>query len=118
MSITYLIIFSTAVISYMASQKQDLLQRLIMHPYTVYHNKQYYRLVTSGFIHNGLIHFIFNMLAMYFFGPYIESIFKELYPSAGSILFIVFYLTGLIVSDLTTLVKQKDNPQYFSLLKL
>ena len=115
MSITFLIIIITAVVSYAASRKQDLLQKLIMHPYTVYRNKQYYRLVTSGFIHNGLIHILFNMLALYFFGPWIERIFKELYPSFGSIFFILFYLSALIVSDLTTLRKQKNNPQYFSL---
>jgi len=115
MTITYLIIIITAFVSYGASQRQDLLQKLIMHPYTVYHSKQYYRLLTSGFIHNGLIHFVFNMLALYFFGPYIESIFKELYPSYGWFLFIIFYLSALAVSDLTTFNKQKNNPQYFSL---
>jgi membrane associated rhomboid family serine protease len=115
MTITTLIIIITAIISYVSQRRQDIMQKLIMHPYTVSRKKQYYRLLTSGFIHNGLIHFFFNMLALYFFGPYIEAIFKELYPASGTVLFIIFYLTAIVVSDLTSLRKHKDNPGYFSL---
>lgn len=115
MSITNLIIIVTAIVSYLAMRNQNIMQQLIMHPYTVYHGKQYYRILTSGFVHNGWIHLIFNMLALYFFGPWIESIFKELYPNAGNLLYILFYISGLIISDITTFIKQKENPRYFSL---
>ena len=115
MNTTYLIIIVTALVSWRAAQRQEVMQKLIMHPYTVVREKQFYRLLTSGFIHNGLIHFFFNMLALYFFGPWIEDAFKELYPTAGQILFVVFYLTAIVVSDLTSLKKHKDNIGYFSL---
>jgi len=115
MTISILIIIITAIISYISQRRQDIMQKLIMHPYTVTRQNQYYRLLTSGFIHSGLIHFFFNMLALYFFGPYIEAIFKELYPVSGSVLFIVFYLSAIVVSDLTSLRKHKDNSGYFSL---
>ena len=115
MSISIVIILITAGVSYMASQRQDVMQKLIMHPYTVSRERQYYRLLTSGFIHNGFIHFFFNMLALYFFGPYIERIFKEIHPATGSILFILFYLSAIVISDLTLLRKHKENAGYFSL---
>ena len=115
MNITILIIIITAIISYVSQNRQDIMQKLIMHPYTVSREKQYYRLLTSGFIHSGLIHFFFNMLALYFFGPWIENIFKELHPGSGGLLYIVFYLSAIVVSDLTSLRKHKDNPGYFSL---
>ena len=115
MSITFLIIIVTILISYAASKRPEIMQKLIMHPYTVYHEKQYYRLLTSGFIHQGIMHILFNMLALYFFGPHIEAIFVQLYPGSGEIFYIIFYLSALVISDLTTFRKQKENPQYFSL---
>ena len=115
MSITYAIILITAIASYLAYTRKEILQKLIMHPYTVTRERQFYRLLTSGFIHSGFIHFFFNMLALYFFGPYIEMIFLELHPSSGSIIFILFYLSAIVISDLTSLRKNKDNPGYYSL---
>ena len=34
--------------------------------------KQYYRLITSGFVHGGFIHLLTNMYSLFFIGPFIE----------------------------------------------
>src|ERR1044072_8305032 len=36
-------------------------------------HKEYKRLISSGFLHSGWMHFIFNMLAMYSFSAPLES---------------------------------------------
>lgn len=86
-----------------------------MHPYTVIREKQYYRMLSSGFIHNGWMHLFFNMLALYFFGRNVEYIFSSIFGGAGPYIFLIFYLTAIIVADIPTLLKNKDNPGYFSL---
>lgn len=36
---------------------------------------EYYRLVTSMFLHGGIVHLLFNMYALYILGDFIERIY-------------------------------------------
>ena len=75
-----------------------------------YHNKEYYRLITSGFIHSNTMHLLFNMIALYFFGTVIERIYLDKFGGMGIVYFLFTYLAGIIVSDLKTLKKFKEDP--------
>jgi membrane associated rhomboid family serine protease len=96
-------------------QKQHLLDKLMMNPYRILSQGQYYRLVTSGFIHRDHMHLIFNMFSFYFFGAQLEYIFQEIFGSLGSFHFIALYLLGIVVSDIPTVFKHRNNPYYNSL---
>lgn len=115
MTVNNFLLIVTVLISYLAWRNENLLKRLIFHPYTVVREKQYYRFLTSGFIHQGWLHLLFNMIALYFFGRNVEYIFSYLMGPSGPWVFLVFYLSAIIVSDLPTLRKQIDNPAYMSL---
>lgn len=115
MTINTLILLGTFLISYLAWKNQPMFNKLILHPYTIIREKQYYRLLTSGFIHQGWMHLIFNMIALYFFGRQIEAIFSYLHPDTGWLIYLFFYLSAIVISDLPTIRKQIDNPGYFSL---
>jgi len=52
----------------------------------------YWRLLTSAFLHEGTLHILFNMYALYLFGPLVES-------ALGVRRFIVTYLTMAIVAS-------------------
>lgn len=64
-------------------------------------NGEYYRLITSAFIHIGVIHLIFNMYALYILGKDIESYF-------GSIKYTFIYLTSALIGSLLSLVFMAD----------
>jgi membrane associated rhomboid family serine protease len=115
MNITYTIIGFTVLISLVAMDKERLMQNLMMNPYRIKRNREYYRFLTSGFIHINHVHLLFNMFSFYAFGTFIEGIFSRLFGAAGGFYFITLYLLAVIVSDLPTYFKQKDNPQYNSL---
>ncbi len=115
MSVNTFLLIGTIGISIAAWRNQGLFQKLILHPYTVVTHRQYYRLLSSGFIHQGWMHLLFNMLALFFFGRNVEVIFQYISPDYGSLLYIIFYLTAIIASDLTTIRKNKENQNYFSL---
>src|SRR6266850_3325796 len=115
MNITYTIIGFTVLISLVAMGKERMMQTLMMNPYRIKRNREYYRFLTSGFIHINHVHLLYNMLSFYFFGTLIETIFSRLFGEAGGFYFIALYLVAIIVSDVPTYFKQKDNPQYSSL---
>ena len=115
MSVTLLLILVTVGISLWAWNNPALMDRWIMNPYAVSHRGQYYRLVTSGFLHADMSHLFFNMLSFYFFAPAVERIFNQLFGNLGGAVLVVFYLLAILVSDIPTWLKHKNNPGYNSL---
>jgi membrane associated rhomboid family serine protease len=115
MSITLLIILLTAGLSVYAWSNATLMSQWIMNPYRVSRNGEYYRLLTSGFLHADTGHLLFNMISLYFFGSNTERLFSGLFGEAGAIALVVFYLAAIIVSDLPTLFQHKDQPGYNAL---
>ena len=115
MSINTALLIITVIISIAAWQNKALMEKLILHPYTISQKGQYYRMISSGFIHQGFIHLLFNMIALFFFGAAVEVIISTIYPGVGRGLYLIFYLSAIVVSDLPTLRKQRSNTHYFSL---
>lgn len=115
MSWTLVIIVINVVVSYMGFQNPGLQYKLTMNPVAILQGRQWYRVLTSGFIHSNWAHLAFNMFTFYFFGRLVEQIFFALKGDLGGVYFIVFYLLGVIISDLPSLVKHKDHPHYNSL---
>lgn len=76
---------------------------------------QYYRLVTSGFVHGNHLHLLFNMFSFYFFGSAVEVLFSYLFGNLGGMYFILLYLLAIVFSDVPTLFKNQNNPSYNSL---
>jgi membrane associated rhomboid family serine protease len=115
MSITLLIILLTSGISIYAWRSPALMSQWIMNPYRVSRNGEYYRLLTSGFLHADWQHLIFNMISLYFFGSNIEGLFTALYGATGPIVLVVIYLVAIVISDLPTFFQYKDQPGYNAL---
>lgn len=107
--ITYIIIAITCLVSYQAFNNQELFEKLSFKPYKVVHNKEYYRLITNGFVHADWTHLFFNMLTLYFFGRTQEQIFTAV---NGEMSFILFYLLSIPASSLISLYQYKDDPRY------
>ncbi|MCB0860005.1 MAG: rhomboid family intramembrane serine protease [Solirubrobacterales bacterium] len=53
---------------------------------------EWYRLVTSGFLHAGFMHIAFNMIALYFLGRVLE-------PSIGTVRFLMVYFASLLAGS-------------------
>jgi membrane associated rhomboid family serine protease len=87
----------------------------VLNPYDVVSKNQYYRMLTSGFLHADWGHLIFNMITLYAFGGVIEYLFGQFFGPLGGIYLLCFYLAGIIVSDIPTLLKHRRDPGYNSL---
>jgi membrane associated rhomboid family serine protease len=86
----------------------------ILHPGTIFFDgflqgpymdatHQYYRLFTAGFIHDGLLHILFNMWFLYVVGPALER-------GIGRWNFLAIYLASLFAGSFGALVLQADSP--------
>ena len=89
-------IFVTVVFSCVAFARPDLEERFIFDPQRILAWKQYYRLVTSGFLHADWRHLSLNMVSLYFFGPALELLF-------GVEQFLAIYLGSIIGGNLLSL---------------
>lgn len=105
--------FTIATSIYTFSNHQ-LYGKFMLHPYTVGKGKRLYTLLTSGMIHRDWGHLLFNMLTFYFFGFSLEALLAGL-SSWGHLQFALIYILGLVLSDLGTIYKERDNPSYYSL---
>jgi len=112
--ITFSLIAINVIISLIGFSNADFLDKTIMWPYKVKREKQYFRFITSGFIHADFIHLLFNMVSFYFFGTAIEFYFAE-YGLGGNISYLLLYFIGLVVSDIPSYIKHQDDYNYKSL---
>lgn len=115
LSISLIIIIITALVSFGAFNNQKLTDDLIFYPPAITHQHQWYRFITCGLIHADLGHLFFNMLSLYFFGPFVEDGFIELFGPAGKWLYLLMYISALVVSLLPTYINNRDNYHYRSL---
>lgn len=115
MSITILIIIVTVLVTLYAWNNQDRYYRWMLNPYSVVERKQYFRLITSGFIHKDYIHLAFNMITLYFFGRVMESILISLHGLMGIVYYLVLYFAGMIIADIPSIIKHRNNHAYNSL---
>ena len=102
LSITLIIIIITAIVSISGFSSQKVIDDLIFYPPAVTKRNQWYRFFSSGLIHADYGHLIFNMLSLYFFGPAVEQAFSYFFPESGEWVYLVLYISALLVSLLPT----------------
>ncbi len=115
---TLIIVIVTSVISILAFYSENLMSRLIFNPYQVVHRKEWWRLLSHGFLHADWVHLIVNMLVLYSFGRNVESWINQLtvedYIKSPILTYSLLYFGGIIISTVPTLIKQRNNYMYNS----
>ena len=105
-----LVIFAATLVASLAGlyAKPQIIERSLFRPYWFLRRRQYETVVTSGFVHADLPHLIFNMVTFWFFAFPLER-------QIGPLRFASLYFLALVVSDLGTYFKHRNDPQYASL---
>ena len=109
------IIIITSWVSYSAWKDPSLLQKCIFNPYIIQHKNEYWRFITSGMIHKDTTHLLMNMFTLYFFGSHLEEIYVSLYGAVGSFYFVGIYFITMILADIPSFLKHKENYHYNAL---
>lgn len=111
---TFTLIALNVIFSLIGFSNEAFFSKAIGWPYYTKREKQYYRFISSGFMHTGWMHLIFNMLTLFFFGPLIENIFKEA-NLGGNLAYLLLYFGAMVVSDIPSYYKYRDNKGYTTL---
>ena len=109
-----IIIVLTSIISLLSFNNRKLMDSLIFWPPAINIHHQYYRFVTCGLIHADMIHLLFNMITLYFFGTALENYYMG-YLGLQHYYYPTLYITALIASNLPTYIKKRDDYSYRSL---
>jgi membrane associated rhomboid family serine protease len=98
----------TIIVTLIAFYNDELYDKLILQPYNVSRGKYVYTLITSGFIHADWMHLLFNMMTYFFFAFQLER-------DLGHWQFGLLYMVSLVLSDLPSVAKHKNDLWYRSL---
>lgn len=104
----------TLITSIYTFSHPELLGKLMLHPYSIWRKHHVFTILTSGLIHRDWGHLLFNMITFYYFGFGLERIFAQISP-LGHVLFALLYLISLVLSDLPTIIRHKNDTGYYSL---
>ena len=99
---------ATVVLSLVAFGNRGLWRFLALEPYKMARTHQYHPIITGGLIHADMMHLLFNMLTLFFFGPSLESI-------VGGSGFIVIYLVSLVLGNLYPFLKFRRQEDYVAI---
>lgn len=123
-----IIVLLTAIISVYALSSRPALEKMMLNPYQVVAHKQYWRVISHGFIHGDYLHLFFNMYVLWEFGRPIYTIFTNQVAFCqvidcndwwgsrlGQNLFIIMYIGAVVVASLPSILKHRNNPGYNSL---
>lgn len=117
LSITIILVIITALISYKAFNDPIARAQLIFHPATIKQRGEYYRFLTSGFIHADLTHLLLNMFVLWQFGQVVEDMFINIIfgPIWGRIVYIGFYLSAIVIASIPTYLQYQNQYGYSAL---
>lgn len=100
--------FITLWISYKGFKDQSFKDRYCFDIDSILIHKEYIRLISSGFLHANWAHLIFNLLALFAFGPFIEQ-------HLGIPYFLILYFSSMIGGDLFALYIHRQHGDYRAL---
>jgi len=103
--IAVILIVINGIVSYLGIKNSSFLDKYAFHVDRILIQKQYFRLITSGFLHGGWVHLAMNMWALYIFT-------ERLVPIIGVVPFFVIYFGSLIGGNLLALFIHRNHGDY------
>jgi membrane associated rhomboid family serine protease len=108
MSAALIILALTVLVSVIGLFSRTVIEKAVLRPYVIAQGRDYSTLLTSGFVHADVPHLLFNLITYWSFAFPLERV-------IGELRFEVLYFVGLLVSNLGTTIKHRNDPNYASL---
>jgi membrane associated rhomboid family serine protease len=98
----------TVIWSYLGFTRPGFRDRYIFSPSRILWDRQYYRLLSCGFLHFNWLHLIFNMFSFYLFGDTIER-------GYGFLTLLFVFFGGIVGGSLLALYLHRNHYDYLAL---
>jgi membrane associated rhomboid family serine protease len=99
-----LLVLNVAISGYILFINFAPMERMTLRPQRVLEG-QWDRVLTSGFVHVGLGHLAFNMITLFFFGPFLEIV-------LGPLRFTLLYFGSMLAAHALSIFMHRDDPDY------
>lgn len=114
-SVTLVLVAITALVSWQGLSHDELQEKFLHAPFVEHRQREFYRWITSMFLHGSILHLAVNMFVLWGFGTVIEDVFVELFgPWMGRFNYLGLYILSGIAADIPTYIKHKHNPAFRS----
>lgn len=115
-TITNILCLMILGISFLAFRDQSIMHKLLHLPYEENRKREYYRWLSSGFIHRDTTHLFINLIVLWSFGNHVERIYKSIFSDVwATLLYAGLFLIAVLAANIPSFLKNKDNPGYAAL---
>ncbi|MBC7449510.1 MAG: rhomboid family intramembrane serine protease [Hymenobacteraceae bacterium] len=115
-SASFLLLLLTIAVSFWAWGDSKLLDACLLKPTRVWYHGEWWRVLTSGFVHKDYAHLGFNLFTFTFFGFEIERVCRLYFGRPmGAAAFLLVYVGGIVIANIPTVWRERQNPGYSSL---
>lgn len=84
---------------------QESFEKYAFRPFVMVRDQEWYRVLSGAFLHGSIMHLLFNMMTLYFFGPFLEV-------QLGITRFLIVYFGSLLAAHAYGFLRHKDDPDY------
>lgn len=106
--VTGLLVAANLIASLIALSNREFMARNLFHVGPILSGNEWHRLVTSAFLHRGVLHLLVNMFVLFTFGGFVER-------SLGTMSYLIVYFAALLGANGWALMENKTNPNYRAL---
>lgn len=116
MPVTLIIIAATVLLSFKAFNDAQFKANALFVPALIKQRGEHHRWISAGFVHADWMHLIFNMYALYIFGPYVETVFGAIFgKTIGAAVYVAFYLLSIAAASYVDYQRHQHNYAYAAL---
>ena len=108
MSINILLLISIGIVSYFSFTNRELFGKLLFNPYVIAREKEFYRFISSAWLHADMMHLFINLYVLYSFGNYLGYITKIWFGNIGSFYYLFIFMGSVIIGHIPSYIKHKD----------
>lgn len=116
LSVTNITVGITCLVSIVLMQNPAGKALLVFRPATIRERHQWFRFLTSGFVHADMVHLAINMFVLWSFGNAIERYyFPAFLGDFSAQKFMLLYFGGIVVASVPSYIRHSRNPAYAAL---
>jgi membrane associated rhomboid family serine protease len=114
MSVTFIILCITCVVSFFAFSNAQITSKFLFNAVQIDQRKEWWRMITSGFIHGDFLHLFINMLVLFSFGQAVEYYYFISFGTRATFMFILLYITAIPAANMISYYKHRNDISFNS----